>query len=248
MASSRVIAAIGVLCASLFLHCAAAKSVKLCRRAYSTTSVQRPSRDSGSGAIILIQDWDQVPAGGDSSAPPNSGSAGESAAVADHPHRGPAGAPVTIVEYSDFQCPFCRAAEPMVQQIGAHFGPKVRIVHMDFPLAFHANAMNAALAARCARKQGQFWAYHDPLLSGSSGLSKPALDQLASTPCLHPASFDKCLDHREYASAIESDITEGRQPGVSGTPSFVVNGKIVVGTPALPEFERIAGLAAQARK
>jgi protein-disulfide isomerase len=121
---------------------------------------------------------------------------------------------------------------------------------MDFPLAFHANAMNAALAARCARKQGQFWAYHDALLSGSSGLSKPALDQLASTLGLHPASFDRCLDHREYASAIESDIAEGRQPGVSGTPSFVVNGKIVVGTPALPEFERIvdAGLAAQARK
>jgi protein-disulfide isomerase len=250
MASSRVIAAIGVLCANLFSLCAVAHGVQLYRRASSSTSGQHSRRDASNRVIILIQDWDQVPPGADSSAPSHSGSAGESAAVAAHPHRGPAGAPITIVEYSDFQCPFCRAAESTVQQIRAHFGRKVRIVHMDFPLAFHANAMNAALAARCAREQGQFWAYHDALLYGSSGLSKPALDQLASTLGLHSANFDRCLDHREYASAIESDIAEGRESGVSGTPTFVVNGKIVVGTPALPEFERIvdASLAAQARK
>lgn len=253
MASIPRIAAITAVCASLFLFCAGAATVQ--HRARAATAFASRNRPAASdGAIVLIDDWEQVPAGGDSDAPSDSGSAdaaaGEPAAVANHPQRGPASAPVTIIEYSDFQCPYCRKAEPTMKQIRADYGPKVRVVYMDFPLGFHPNAMDAALAARCAGEQGQFWAYHDALLSGASGLSKPALKQLAQGLHLDAASFNSCLDRRKYAGAIESDIAEGRRFGVSGTPSFVINGRTVFGALPLPEFEKIvdAGLAASARK
>ncbi len=248
-------AAITAVCTSLLLFCAGAATVKHRDRASTTAPVQRNRPDVFNGAIVLIDDWEQVPAGGDSDTPSDSGSAdasaaGESAAVAKHPQRGPASAPVTIVEYSDFQCPYCRNAEPTLQQIRANYGRKVRIVYMDFPLGFHPNAMDAALAARCAGEQGQFWAYHDALLSGASGLSIPALKELAASLRLHASSFDRCLDRRKYAGAIESDIAEGRQSGVSGTPTFIIDGHPVFGARPLSEFEKIvdAGLAARARK
>ena len=251
MASIPRIAGLGALC-SVLLFCAGSATLKHRDRA-STTSVQRRQPSALNGAIVLIDDWEQVPSGSDSAVPSNSLSSdismGQSATVSDHPHRGPAGAPVTIVEYSDFQCPYCRKAESTLQQIRTDYGPKVRIVYMDFPLNFHADAMDAALAARCAGEQGRFWAYHDALISGSAGLSIPALKELAVSLSLHASTFDRCLDSRKYAGAIESDIAEGRQSGVSATPTFIIAGRSVSGTPTLPEFEKMvdAGLSARER-
>jgi protein-disulfide isomerase len=129
------------------------------------------------------------------------------------------------------------------------YGQKVRIVYMDFPLTFHPEAMDAAIAARCAGEQGRFWPYHDAMLSGTAGLSKPALKQLAQSLDLHAETFDRCLDGRKSASAVEADLAEGRQLGVTGTPTFIINGHPVFGTPALPSFEKIidANLATGAR-
>lgn len=135
-----------------------------------------------------------------------------------------------------------------MKQVRKVYGRNVRLVYMDFPLGFHPDAMGAALAARCADEQGQFWAYHDALLAGA-GLSIPALKNQATSLGLDTASFDRCLDERKYAGAVESDMAEGRRSGVSGTPTFIVDGKPVVGAVGLPEFKKMvdAGLGRQAQ-
>jgi protein-disulfide isomerase len=216
-------------------------------------SASRYRSDAYDRAIVLVDDWEELPSGSNSGAPSDSHAAGvsgdDSAAVGGHPQRGPDSAPVTIVEYSDFQCPYCRQAEPIVKQVRKVYGRNVRVVYMDFPLGFHPEAMGAAIAARCADEQGQFWAYHDALLAGASGLSIPALKNQAASLGLDAASFDRCLDERKYAGAIESDMAEGRRSGVSGTPTFIVDGKPVVGAVGLSEFEKMvdAGLGGRAR-
>ena len=271
MASNRSRAAVTAACGSLLIFCLGAGShagSNTVRNPYGASPSATVRNPYGSplnatvsqqrrtaplrGTIGAIGEWDQVPAVGDSVAPAGRGApatffVGSSAPAGDHPHRGPATAPVTIVEYSDFQCPYCRSAEPTIQAVRAKYG----IIYMDFPLGFHSHAVDAALAARCAREQGRFWAYHDALFSGASGLSTPALEQVAAaTSGLDSASFDRCLSQRKYQNAIESDLADGRQAGVSGTPTFFINGARVVGTPALPNFERMIddALAAQARK
>jgi protein-disulfide isomerase len=217
------------------------------------TRVSRYRSDSSEGAIVLVDDWEELPGPSNSNRPSDpraaDASGDDSAAATDHPQRGPASAPVAIVEYSDFQCPYCRQAEPIVKQVRKVYGRNVRIVYMDFPLGFHPDAMGAALAARCADEQGQFWAYHDALLMGRLGISIPALKNQAASLGLDAASFDRCLDERKYAGAIESDMAEGRRSGVSGTPTFIIDGKPVVGAVGLSEFEKMvdAGLATRAQ-
>jgi protein-disulfide isomerase len=185
---------------------------------------------SGSSGVILAQDdWVQVPSSGDSSPSQSTSNSTsqDSQPFADHPQRGGDNAAITIVEYSDFQCPYCRQEESRLRQVMKKYGDQVRLVYMDFPLAFHQQAMEAALAARCADEQGQFWAYHDALFEDSSGLSNTELKTTAAQLTLDSMSFDRCLDGRKYESAVVADRTQGQAAGVRGTPYFIV-GKVAM--------------------
>jgi protein-disulfide isomerase len=158
---------------------------------------------------------------------------------ADDPARGPAGAKVTVVEFSDFQCPFCSRAVPAVKELEQAFGKDVRVVWKHLPLSFHPNAMPAALAAEAAREQGKFWEMHDKLFANQQALSEAAYDQYAAELRLDLPSFKAARQAPETKKRVEADLAVATAAGVTGTPTFVVNGEVVVGSAALkPAVER----------
>jgi protein-disulfide isomerase len=140
--------------------------------------------------------------------------------------KGPADAPVTLMEFSDFQCPACRRGVPTVRRIQELYGDKVRLVFRDFPLAMHRYAAKAAEAGRCAGEQGRFWPMHDQLFAGKAALDVSALKQQAAELGLDPRRFDECLDSGRFGAAVQRDVEAGRRAGVAGTPTFFVNGRI----------------------
>jgi len=156
-----------------------------------------------------------------------------------HPWTGGKDARVTIVEFSDFQCPFCRAAESSVKAIREKYGDKVKLVYMDFPLSFHQHAMDAARAGRCAADQGKFWQYHDALFADQSKLNPPDLKATAGKLGLDATKFDACFDKNAHDSGIAKDVAEGKSLGVTGTPTFFINGREVVGAQPVPKFTEV---------
>ncbi|HUE86990.1 MAG TPA: thioredoxin domain-containing protein [Vicinamibacterales bacterium] len=155
------------------------------------------------------------------------------------PAHGPADAPVTIVEFSDFECRFCKQAVPTLAKIRATFGDRVRIVYRDAPLPNHPAAYGAAEAAQCAHEQGKFWPYHDLLFANSPAFDAPRLKEYARTAGLDAARFDACLDGGIFRPAVEEDIADAQRYGVSSTPTFFVNGRIVMGAVAYETLEQI---------
>ena len=141
---------------------------------------------------------------------------------------GPADAPVSLIEFADYECPYCQKAAPDVQKLKAEYGNKISVAFKDFPLAMHARAEKAAEAARCASKQGKFWEYHDELFH-SKELDVDQLKAQADALKLNSAEFDKCLDSSEEADAVERDRKEGLRLGINGTPAFFVNGYFLSG-------------------
>ena len=156
-----------------------------------------------------------------------------------HPTLGPKNAPITIVEFTDFQCPFCKATEGTVKQLRVKYGDKVKLVHMDFPLAFHSHAVDAANAARCAEDQGKFWEYHDALFANQGKLAPADLKATAKTVGLSSPQFDECLDKAKYQTAVKKDLAAGEKAGVDGTPAFFIDGRPLVGAQPLPQFAQI---------
>jgi protein-disulfide isomerase len=157
----------------------------------------------------------------------------------DDPAVGPAGAKVTVVEFSDFQCPFCSRAVPAVKELEQAFGKEVRVVWKHLPLGFHPNAMPAALAAEAAREQGKFWEMHDKLFANQQALSEASYDQYAAELKLDLPRFKAARQAPETRKRVEADLAAATAAGVSGTPTFVVNGEVVVGSSALkPAVER----------
>ena len=153
--------------------------------------------------------------------------------------RGNPKAPVMIVEFSDYQCPYCHAAEPTVKDILAKYGDKVSLSYRDFPLtAIHANAMIAAEASRCALEQGKFWEYHDQLFTASK-LEKDDLIGYARNLKLDDKQFESCLTSEKYKADIEKDTQDGRKAGVSGTPGFFINGVEISGAKPKEEFTKL---------
>jgi len=151
-------------------------------------------------------------------------------ATAGYPSRGPAAAPVTIVEFADFECPFCGGFYPTLKLIEKNYADKVRLVYRQFPLTnMHPNAQKAAEASLCANEQGRFWEYYDALFSDQSRLSVPALKQTAQTLGLNSAAFNTCLDSGKHAATIQKDKDEARKIGVSGTPTVFINGRLLGG-------------------
>ncbi len=158
---------------------------------------------------------------------------------AGHPELGPAGAPVTIVEFSDFQCPFCRRAEPSLNEVRQKYGDKVRLVYLDFPLSMHPHSMDAAMGARCAADQGKFWPFHDLLFADQSKLAPDDLKADAKKLGLDTAKFDACLDQAKYRGEISADLAQGQALGVDGTPAFFINGRPLSGAVPLSGFASI---------
>jgi len=157
--------------------------------------------------------------------------------AAGFPAKGPASAPVTIVEFSDFQCPFCSRLNPSLEQAKTKYGDKVRIVFRQFPLPMHENAAKAAEAALCAKEQGKFWEMHDAMFKDQSGLAVDALKTKAAGLGLKAADFNSCLDSGREKPAVEADVKDGSKAGVSGTPAMFINGRFING--AVP-FEQIS--------
>lgn len=147
------------------------------------------------------------------------------------PALGDADAPITIVEFADFQCPYCiRHFQETVPQLKADYGDQIRFVYKDYPLSgLHPDAYSAALSAQCANEQGKFWEYHDLLFSGRLGLGQEAYDSYATELGLDVAAFDTCIEEERYSEAVQADYDFGSQVGVTSTPTFFVNGIAVVG-------------------
>jgi protein-disulfide isomerase len=155
------------------------------------------------------------------------------------PFKGPADAPVTIVEFTDFHCPFCKRVLPTVAQLLARYGEKARLVYKDYPIdSLHPQARRAHEAARCAGEQGKFWAYHDVLFA-SAPIPPEQLKARAQDVGLDLDAFDKCLSGGKYRAAVDSDIAEGKRAGVTGTPTFFVNGRPISGAQPLEAFVRV---------
>jgi protein-disulfide isomerase len=146
-------------------------------------------------------------------------------ATDDQPTRGVASAPVTIVEFTDFQCPTCASQQPILERIVNEYGERVRLVVRDYPLVMHANARKAAEAAEAARAQGKYWEYVALLFANQNALEVPKLKEYATRAGLDRAKFDAMLDSGQFADKVSRDVSDGSVIGVSGTPSIFVNGR-----------------------
>jgi len=156
------------------------------------------------------------------------------------PSRGPETAPVTLVAFSDYQCPYCSRFEPTLRQLERKYGNRLRVVHRDFPLSqIHPNAVKAAEAAECARDQGKFWEMHDRLFANQQALSLPDLKKAASELTLDSAKFGECLDSGAKAAEWQKDLRDGEQYGVSGTPTVFVNGRLIRGASTVESISAI---------
>jgi protein-disulfide isomerase len=160
-------------------------------------------------------------------------------AVDDDPFLGPADAPVTIVEFSDYQCPYCSRAEPIVKQVLEKYKGKVRFVYRDFPLSFHPFAAKASEAAQCANDQGKFWEFHDALYADQSKLAVPDMEATAGRLGMNADKFKSCMDTGKYTAEVSKDVADATKAGVNSTPSFFINGVAVVGAQGPEAFNDI---------
>jgi protein-disulfide isomerase len=153
---------------------------------------------------------------------------------------GPENAPITIVEFSDYECPFCKRAHPTVTEVVKRYPDKVRLVYRHFPLDnMHPNARPAAEASLCAEEQGKFWPYHDLLFASSDKLTAPTLRGVAEKAGLDLAKYDACVKERRHRARVDADVADGRAARVSGTPAFFVNGIPLSGARSVEEFVQI---------
>jgi protein-disulfide isomerase len=160
--------------------------------------------------------------------------------VDEAPFKGSATAPVTIVEFSDFHCPFCKRVLPTLGQLESQYGDKVKLVFRDYPIDnLHPAARKAHEAARCAHDQGQFWAYHDAVFATAPKASPEQLKSYAQEVGLDVEAFEHCLNSGAYQAAVQRDVEEGTRVGVTGTPAFFINGRLVSGAQPLESFVRV---------
>lgn len=152
----------------------------------------------------------------------------------EQPALGKDAAPVTIVEFSDFQCPYCQQASSMLKELRNSYGDRVRIVFRDFPLSQHPDARPAAAAAHCADEQGRFWDYHDVLFGNPQELGADKLKEYAGDLKLDLEAFESCLSSTRPEKAIVADESEAQRLGIQGTPAIFINGVKLIGLLPLP--------------
>jgi protein-disulfide isomerase len=198
----------------------------------------------GMGEILAAIDDKQKPAGGGSPSPTAAAPAGGSKKVTPFAHnlrRGAAATKVTIVEFSDFQCPFCKRSEPTVKGLLDKYGKDVSLVWMNQPLPFHDHAMDAALAFQAAGRQGpdKAWKLHDKLYDNNTALTRADIEKYAGEVGLNVAKFKKDMDDPKVKSEVEQDQKAANAAGANGTPTFFINGREVVGAQPADAFEKV---------
>jgi protein-disulfide isomerase len=161
-------------------------------------------------------------------------------AVGNNPPLGPEGAPVTIVEFADYECPYCTRGYETMKKVMEKYDGKVRWYYRDFPLAFHRNATAYSVAAICAGEQGKYWEMHDSILENQKTLAKKGgVEGLAGELGLDTATFTTCIGDTAKAKQVMQDMSEGQAVGVSGTPAYFINGIMVSGAQPLENFESV---------
>ncbi len=155
------------------------------------------------------------------------------------PSIGPADAKVTIIQFAEYQCPYCGKAGEAVDKVMETYGNDVRMVFRDFPLSFHPRAIPAAVAANCAGEQGKYWEMHNALMSNQRALEDTDLKAHADTLKLDIAKWEECRKDPSQAAEVMKDFEDGQAVGVSGTPAFFINGIMISGAQPFEEFKRI---------
>ena len=161
--------------------------------------------------------------------------------IGDSPFLGDEDAPVTIIEFSDFECPFCARwyidTKSQIDEQYIKMG-KVKLVYMHYPLSFHPQAEPAALASECAYEQGKFWEFHDLIFENQRVISDANYKKWAADLGLDQAQFDDCYDSKKYQADVQDDFNKGQRAGVRGTPGFFVNGRLVSGAQPFSVFQQ----------
>jgi len=152
------------------------------------------------------------------------------------PATGPKDAPVTIVEFTDYQCPYCHQSQRTIDEVLSRYSGKVRLVHLDFPLDIHPEAVTAARAARCAAEQGKFWEFHRSLMTQNGSMDEDDLKGRAKTLDLKETAFGSCLASDRHDEAIQAELHQGTELGVTGTPAYFVNGRLLSGSQPIDAF------------
>lgn len=157
------------------------------------------------------------------------------------PAKGPASAKVTIIEFSEFQCPFCSKAAQIVKEVEKKYGDKVRIVFKHFPLSFHPHAQKASEAAMCAHEQApeKFWTMHDEMFADQAKLEEPSLIEKAKKSGLDEAKFKECLTSGKFKAIVEADVKLGESLGIKATPTFFINGQMLSGALPIESFSEV---------
>jgi protein-disulfide isomerase len=152
------------------------------------------------------------------------------------PAKGPSDAPVTIIEFSDYQCPACRTTHEVVKQVGAAYGDKIHWIYKDYPLRRHKEAFKAAEASHCARDQGKYWEYRERLFTAPD-LAPANLVNIAGGLGMSRDKFSECLQDSRYRPMVEKNAQDAVEAGVDRTPSFMINGIVIAGGPTLDSFK-----------
>ena len=159
--------------------------------------------------------------------------------AASDPVRGNPAAPITIVEFSDYQCPFCARVNPTLARVRETYGDRVKIVFKDYPLPNHLQAPKAAEAAHCAGEQGKYWEMHDHLFANQRALNVPELKQYAVGLSLDAAKFNQCLDSGKHAGLVAAGTAQGEKMGVNSTPTLYINGRPLIGAQPFEAFKAV---------
>ena len=168
--------------------------------------------------------------------------------TAGSPSMGPANAPVTMVEFSDFQCPFCGRVVPTIKQIEKEYGDKVRVVFKHLPLAMHSKAPLAHAASQAAANQGKFWEMHDLIFANQREMSEAKYIEYANQLGLDETRFKADMASPQTKKKIDADVAEAAKLGVTGTPGFFINGKFTSGAKPFSEFKRQIDVALKEQK
>lgn len=154
--------------------------------------------------------------------------------------KGNADAPITIVEFADFQCPFCNRVQPLLKDVLGKYKGKVKLAYLDFPLSqIHQHAEMAAEASRCALAVGKYWEMHDAMFADQSKLDEVGLVKTAAGLGMNQNSFASCLKSGKYKAVVQQDVQAGSQAGVNATPTFFINGEFLSGVRSDADFTRI---------